>query len=647
MTDKNTAAQQSGPASDSPRVSIIMNVRDGAAYVGDALASVAAQTCRDWEIIFWDNASNDATAEIAGTFNDPRKRYFREPLATPLARARELAIQQARGEWLAFLDHDDVWLPDKLELQLALAQSDPTVAIVYGRALSFSADGNERDFDHRHEFEPLPQGDIFERLFTDSCFVAMSSAMLRRAAVIEAGPIPDWIDVIPDYFLYLELARRYRARAVQRVVCRYRLHPASLSYTAGRTMHVEALRLLERWAGAIAVGLLAKRRRIHSTGLAVEEMRRPGLRIQGAMRLVRKGSLAYLLSRPLAWLYRAFRRRIHLPIWKQDGAAAVWRGAPARDERHPLKLSVIVVNWKVRDLLRECLVSLHGRMRLPRDAWELIVVDNASDDGSVEMLRAEFPDAVLIANRDNVGFGRANNQAFGLCRGRHVLLLNPDTIVLDHSVDRMLEIMDRSPDIGALGCQLLNTDGSFQRWTGGNPPRLRNVACHFLLLYRLFPQAILPPPLYLESEPSRDIEVGWVSGACMMLRRQALGVSIFDERFFMYGEDLELCDRLHMGEWKVVYTPTARIVHHEGQSLARQTVEVQQSKMRGLRVVFAMRNSPVLLPAYDCLLLAGFAIRLFIYSIAAVLRPNRGYAARVTVSRRCAGEALDALLRRS
>jgi GT2 family glycosyltransferase len=167
-----------------------------------------------------------------------------------------------------------------------------------------------------------------------------------------------------------------------------------------------------------------------------------------------------------------------------------------------------------------------------------------------------------------------------------------------------------------------------------------------LLLYRLLPEAILPPPLYLESEPSRDVEVGWVSGACMLLRRQALGRAIFDERFFIYGEDLELCDRLRMGNWKVVYTPAARIIHHEGQSLARQTVEVQHSKMRGLRVVFAMRNSPALMPAYDFLLLVGFIMRFFAYSIGAVLRPKKGYSARAVVSRRCAFEALDALLHR-
>src|SRR5262249_36157115 len=155
----------------------------------------------------------------------------------------------------------------------------------------------------------------------------------------------------------------------------------------------------------------------------------------------------------------------------------VWRGAPASLPEAPLTLSVIVVNWKVRNLLRECLQSLRRQMRLPSEAWEVIVVDNDSRDGSVEMVRAEFPEAKLIANRENVGFGRANDHAFPFCRGRYVLLLNPDTVVLDHAADRMLEIMEARPEIGALGCRLLNSDGTFQRWTGGNLPRLLNVTC--------------------------------------------------------------------------------------------------------------------------------------------------------------------------
>ena len=596
----------------------------------------------DWELVFWDNASTDSTAEIAAGFGDPRMRYFRSPELMPLGRARTLAIREARGEWLAFLDHDDVWLPEKLAMQLAL--DDPGVAIIYGRAVSFSAGGRERDFDHRHEFAPLPQGELFDRLFNESCFISMSSAMMRRSAVEEVGTVPDWVELITDYYLHLELSHRYRVRAVQSVVCRYRLHPKSLSRTGAVRMHNEALWLIDRWADTVGAEVAGVRRRVHITALAVEEMLVPGSRLAGLARLFREGSLPFLLSRPFVWAFREGRRRIHRPNWAQDGSEPVWRGAPTPLADAPLTLTVIVINWKVREYLRECLRTLHEQMQLPRAEWELIVVDNNSGDGSVEMVASEFPQARLIANKENLGFGRANDQGFAEARGHYVLLLNPDTLVLDHAVDRMLDVMQRRPDVGALGCRLLNTDGSFQRWTGGNPPRLLNVACNFLLLNRVLPEALLPPPLYLESEPSHDVEVGWVSGACLMLRRDALRTTIFDERFFLYGEDLELCDRLRLGEWTVAYTPSATVIHHQGRSLVQQTVEVQHLKMRGLRVVFAMRNNAALLPAFDLMLLVGFSVRTMLFGIAAVFRPGHDYAERAAVSRRCMAEAFRALV---
>ena len=312
----------------------------------------------------------------------------------------------------------------------------------------------------------------------------------------------------------------------------------------------------------------------------------------------------------------------------------------------PLTLSVIVVNWNVRDLLRECLRSLFEQMRLASEAWEVIVVDNHSSDGSAEMVRREFPSAVLLVNDENVGFGRANNQAFRLCRGRYVLLLNPDTLVLEHAVDRLVETMDGEGELGALGCRMVNGDGSFQRWTGGSPPTLSNVTCHFLFAYRVLPAFILPRPLYLESDPSDDLEVGWVSGACMLLRREALGEAIFDERFFLYGEDFDLCDRLTRAGWKIVYTPRAQIVHYDGRSLDRQTPDIQVSKLRMLRQVFAERNPRAPLLLYDLAVATGFLMRFLSYGLAASTRPGRGYEGRAARSEQFLREAIRTLTQR-
>lgn len=301
-------------AGANPMVSVIVNVRDGAAFLAEALASVLEQSYADWELIVWDNASCDDTPAIARGFGE-RVRYFRSPEPVTLGQARDAAMREARGEWLAFLDHDDVWMPDKLARQIALA-GDPAVAIVYGRALAFSSRGAERDFDRAHEFDALPEGDIFAELVAESSFIAMSSAMLRRSAVVRAGPVPEPIHLIVDYFLYLQLAREHRARAVQGVVCRYRVHSGSLTWIANGRMHVEALWLLDRWQGDVDPRIVARRRRIHSTGLAVREMRSAGTRARGLARLLREGSLGFLCTRPIAWAWRAVHRRVRRPAWR-------------------------------------------------------------------------------------------------------------------------------------------------------------------------------------------------------------------------------------------------------------------------------------------------------------------------------------------
>lgn len=295
-----------------PLVSIIMNVRNGAAYLREAMNSVFAQSFSDWELIVWDDCSTDNSALIIAEYRDPRVRYFLSPEDTPLGKARDSAIREAKGEWLAFLDQDDIWLPSKLERQLAL--TGPGVAIVYGRTVLFDTNhGDFRDYDTAHEFGLLPEGNIFGQLFRNGCFIAMSSALLRRSAVQELGGIPDYIQVIPDYFLYLGVAHRHQARAVQEVVCRYRVHAGSMTRTNRRRLYEEPLLLMDQWEGGVDSKLLAHRRRIYATGLAFEEMRSLNSFPAGAARLLSRGSWSWLLSRPLIRLWRGIRRKLRRP----------------------------------------------------------------------------------------------------------------------------------------------------------------------------------------------------------------------------------------------------------------------------------------------------------------------------------------------
>lgn len=312
-----------------PRVSVITNVRNGAATLREAMDSVLAQTFTAWEYVVFDNASSDGSDAIIRSYTDPRVRSLGANPDLRLSEARAAAIAHAQGEWVAFLDHDDIWLHDKLEKQIAAAGTDPRVGIVYGRTLSFFENGVERDFDHRHEFSMLPEGDIFQRLFTDSCFISMSSVMIRKSALDELGPPPADIHICPDYYYYLYVARHYEARAVQEVVTRYRVHGAGLTGQRFSRIQEEVLWLIGRLKDRIEPALAQWRLRVHNTLIAYDELRTPGRRLRGLRRLFLAGSVPYLLSRPFARTWRALRRRVQTPYWKRASGTREISASPA------------------------------------------------------------------------------------------------------------------------------------------------------------------------------------------------------------------------------------------------------------------------------------------------------------------------------
>ena len=298
-----------------PEVSIIMNIFNGATTLREAVQSALDQTLSDWELIAWDDRSSDESAAIVASFRDPRIRYFLAPEPMSLGQARDAAIKQGQGTWIAFLDQDDIWLPRKLELQLALSDS-PSVGMIYGRTLAFYPDGSQRDHDYFHEFGPLPEGDILAELLGRGCFVAMSSVLLRRSAVQEAGGIPDFVRVTPDYFLYLSVGSRYATRALQEVVCRYRNHPGSMTARYRLEAMTETLMLVEQWRSHLSEAAYRSRRTHISTALALEEIRTGGNLASGLRRLLRDGSLTYLAGRPFVRLFRRLRRLVVRPYWR-------------------------------------------------------------------------------------------------------------------------------------------------------------------------------------------------------------------------------------------------------------------------------------------------------------------------------------------
>ncbi len=233
-----------------------------------------------------------------------------------------------------------------------------------------------------------------------------------------------------------------------------------------------------------------------------------------------------------------------------------------------MKLSIALVNYKTTDLLVTCLETI--RKQSIRAEYRIVVVDNCSQDGSVERLRREYPDVQVIANADNSGYAKAVNQAIQAHDSEYILLLNPDIEVTAGSIEAMLEFLDATPDVGIVGGKLLNPDGTLQ-YSCRTFYTLPTILWRRTFLGKLFPNsAILTRHLMSDWDHNSVRDVDWVLGACMMIRRSALlDVGLMDERFFLYFEDVDWCYRMKKGGWRVCYVPDARMVHHHQRQSAQ------------------------------------------------------------------------------
>jgi N-acetylglucosaminyl-diphospho-decaprenol L-rhamnosyltransferase len=261
-------------------------------------------------------------------------------------------------------------------------------------------------------------------------------------------------------------------------------------------------------------------------------------------------------------------------------------------------LTIIIVSWNVCDLLRRCLNSTfevrgsaeNGVPPAPDSGLEVevIVIDNASTDGSPDMVRTEFPQVHLIANDENRGFTAANNQGLAAGQGRYFLLLNPDTEVVGDALATMVHYMDAHPQTGALGPQLCYPDGSLQS-SRRRFPTLATALVESTIVQEWWTDNRLVRRYTMADTPDDAIQpVDWVVGACLLVRRHVYEqVGGLDEGFFMYSEELDWCRRIKDAGWEVVYLPTATIVHHEGKSseqvVPARHIHFQSSKVRYFR----------------------------------------------------------------
>ncbi|MGH6886707.1 MAG: asparagine synthase-related protein, partial [Geminicoccales bacterium] len=292
------------------------------------------------------------------------------------------------------------------------------------------------------------------------------------------------------------------------------------------------------------------------------------------------------------------------------------------------RLSVIVVNWNTRELLRRCLASVAEH--LTAVDHEVIVVDNASDDESAAMVEREFPRARLIRNAENVGFGRANNQAMRVARGEWLLLLNSDTELVDDSVARLAEDVRDRPGLGVAHCRLQFPDGRLQH-TAYRFPSLGLAALEDLGLYKLLGRRRAGERLlggYWDYERERDVDS--VAGAFMLLPREVFEqTGGFDERLFMYGEDVEWCQRIGDRGWRVRFFPQARIVHHDhASSELRWGDERVALCLQRQRDIYAERRGPVRAAALLAIRVVGGGLRAAWYTVRARGRGERAAAYR-------------------
>ena len=241
-----------------------------------------------------------------------------------------------------------------------------------------------------------------------------------------------------------------------------------------------------------------------------------------------------------------------------------------------MDLSVVVVNWNSCEELRACLGSVISQSE--RAQPEIIVVDNASDDDSLGMLRRDFPPVMVVKNEENLGFARAVNQGLRLSKSRHVVLLNPDSVVLDQALDQMVGFLDSHPCVGAVGPRIICSNGEPDY--AHSPKRFPTLWDDLLKIARIRPRGYYRPDL---SDPSL-LEDGQVvdalPGTCLMARRETIAqVGEFDEQFFLFGEDVDWCLRLWHAGWEVRWWPRVTVTHGH---IERSSAEWPRITMEGV-----------------------------------------------------------------
>ncbi len=276
-----------------------------------------------------------------------------------------------------------------------------------------------------------------------------------------------------------------------------------------------------------------------------------------------------------------------------------------------IHLSIVIVSWNTCELLEQCLASIYAHP--PSVAFETIVVDNASRDGSAQAVRQGYPQARLIENADNVGFAQANNQAIEVCRGEMVLLLNPDTRVLPGALDALAQFMDQHPTAGAAGSRVLNPDGTLQQ-SCYPAPTLGRELWRLLHLDRLRAYGVYDMTSW-DVRHSREVDA--VLGASLMVRRSVFDqVGALDPEYFFTGEEIDLCHRIRSAGWSIHWAPQAEIIHYGGQSSRQIAGQAFLHLYQGKVLYFRKRHGWLTAQLYKLVVAAATLPRLLLSPLA-------------------------------
>ena len=289
--------------------------------------------------------------------------------------------------------------------------------------------------------------------------------------------------------------------------------------------------------------------------------------------------------------------------------------------KNTIDLSIIIVSWNTSQITCNCIQSIYDNKS--RKNIEIIVIDNASIDNSVENIRKQFADVVIIENKDNKGFAYANNQGIDIARGNYILLVNSDTVILENCIDNSLAFANSHLNAGIIGCKAFNSDMTWQM-NCFRFPSLTNELLILLRLNSIFPESkIFNRVRYGNREFDIKRKVEAIAGCFMLIKKEALDkVGKMDENFFMYAEEADWCYRFHKSGWQVYFTPDAEIIHLGGQS-SKQVKPKMILQLRAGTLQFIKKHHSVPYYVTFCIITSlWFGIRIIPWLIVSIFKPK-------------------------